>query len=306
MTLRLVFMGTPEFAASSLRAIVDAGHEVVCAYSQPARRAGRGGRNRVSPVQALAEEIGIPVRTPDSLAAAADQDEFIRLELDAAVVVAYGLRLPTQMLEAPKFGCVNAHASLLPRWRGAAPIERAVLAGDHETGISIMRMNEGLDTGPILLQERLAIAPSDNAGSVRDTLAGRAAGLVVRALSLIEKGELTAAEQSDAEATYAHKLKVGEARLDWRTDAEKLARQVRAFSPRPGAWFEHDGARIKVLQANVTPGHGIPGTVIDDECTIACADNALRLIHLQRPGKAAMNAADFFRGYALPKGAILP
>ena len=306
MTLRLAFMGTPEFAASSLQAIVDAGHEVVCAYSQPARRAGRGGRKRVSPVQALAEKIGIRVRTPDSLAEAAEQEEFIRLELDAAVVVAYGLRLPTQMLEAPKFGCINAHASLLPRWRGAAPIEGAILAGDQDTGISIMRMNEGLDTGPTLLQERLAIAPSDDAGSVRDTLAGLAAGLVVRALSLVEKGELAVTEQSDADATYAHKLKVGEARLDWRMDAEKLARQVRALSPRTGAWFEHDGARIKVLQASVTPGHGIPGTVIDDECTIACGDSALRLIRLQRPGKAAMNAADFLRGYALARGAILP
>lgn len=260
----------------------------------------------MSSVQALAEELGIPVRTPDSLAAVADQDEFIRLEFDVAVVVAYGLRLPTQMLEAPKFGCVNAHASLLPRWRGAAPIERAILAGDQISGISIMRMNEGLDTGPILLQERLAIALSDDAGSVRDALAELAAGLVVRALALIEKGELTAAEQSDAEATYAHKLKVGEARLDWRMNAEVLARQVRAFSPRPGAWFQHDGARIKVLQASVSPGHGIPGTVIDDECTIACADNALRLIRLQRPGKAAMSAAEFLRGYALPNGVILP
>ncbi len=306
MTLRLAFMGTPEFAASSLRAVVDAGHQVVSAYSQPARRAGRGGRKRVSPVQALAEELGIPVRTPDSLAAVADQDEFIQLEFDVAVVVAYGLRLPTQMLEAPKFGCVNAHASLLPRWRGAAPIERAILAGDQITGISIMRMNEGLDTGPIFLQERLAIAPSDDAGSVRDALAELAAGLIVRALALIEKSELAAVEQSDAEATYAHKLKVGEARLDWRMNAEMLARQVRAFSPRPGAWFEHDGARIKVLQASVSPGHGIPGTVIDDECTIACADSALRLIRLQRPGKAAMSAAEFLRGYALPKGVILP
>ena len=306
MTLRLAFMGTPEFAASSLRAVVDAEHQVVCAYSQPARRAGRGGRKRVSPVQSLAEELGIPVRTPDSLAAVADQDEFIRLEFDAAVVVAYGLRLPTQMLEAPKFGCINAHASLLPRWRGAAPIERAILAGDQETGISIMRMNEGLDTGPIFLQERLAIAPSDDAGDVRNTLSVLAAGLIVRALALIEKGELAAVEQSDAEATYAHKLKVGEARLDWRMNAEMLARQVRAFSPRPGAWFEHDGARIKVLQASVSSGQGIPGTVIDDECTIACVDSALRLIRLQRPGKAAMSAAEFLRGYALPKGVILP
>ena len=306
MTFRLAFMGTPEFASASLRAIVDAGHQVVCAYSQPARRAGRGGRKRVSPVQALAEELGILIRTPESLAEVAEQQEFIRLELDAAVVVAYGLRLPTQMLEAPKFGCINAHASLLPRWRGSAPIERAILAGDRGTGISIMRMNEGLDTGPILLQERLAIAGSDDAGSVRNRLAGLSAELVVRALSLIEKGELAVTEQSDAEATYAHKLKVGEARLDWRMDAEKLARQVRALSPRPGAWFEHDGARIKVLQANVTPGHGIPGTVIDDECTIACADSTLRLIRLQRPGKASMNAADFLRGYALAKGVILP
>jgi len=306
MTMRLAFMGTPEFAVSSLRAIFDAGHQVRCVYTQPARPADRGGRKRMSAVQAFADKIGIPVRTPDSLMGATIQDEFIRMELDAAVVVAYGLRLPKQILEAPKFGSVNAHASLLPRWRGAAPIERAILAGDQDTGISIMRMNEGLDTGPILLQERLAIAHSDDAGTVGGMLAELAARLVVRALLLIEKRELIVVEQSETEATYAHKLKSGEARLDWRMGAYMLARQVRAFSPRPGAWFERDGERIKVLQAKVTPGLGIPGTVIDDECTISCGESALRLIRLQRPGKMAMNAADFLRGYTLPKGVILP
>jgi methionyl-tRNA formyltransferase len=305
MTLRLAFMGTPEFAAASLQALVDAGHHVACAYSQPPRRAGRGGRTRMSPVQALAEDHGILMRTPESISVAAAQDEFIGLELDAAVVVAYGLRLPKRMLGAPKLGCVNAHASLLPRWRGAAPIERAILAGDKETGISIIQINEGLDTGPILLQERLTIAGSDDAGRVRNGLARLAARLIVRALAQIEAGDVTAEEQRESDATYAHKLEAGESRLDWLKTADKLAGVVRAFGPRPGAWFDHEGVRIKVLQANVTPDHGVPGTVIDDECTVACAAGALKLRRLQRPGKAAMDISEFLRGYALPEGAIL-
>ncbi len=305
MTLSLAFMGTPEFATPSLQALIDAGHRIACAYSQPPRRAGRGGKMRPSPVQMLAERSGFMTRVPESLKAVADQDDFCGLEVDAAVVVAYGLRLPRRMLEAHRFGCLNAHSSLLPRWRGAAPIERAILAGDLETGITIMQMNEGLDTGPILLQQSLAIASDADAGTIRTRLSILAADLLVQALEQVESGEATATPQRESEATYAHKLEVSEGRLDWHKGADELASLVLGFSPRPGAWFEHKGVRIKVLRAKVTAGGGLPGAVVDDVLTVACGDGTLRLERLQRPGKAAMDTADFLRGYALPRGTAL-
>ena len=305
MTLRLAFMGTPEFATPSLQALIDVGHRVECVYSQPPRRAGRGGKLRPSPVQLLAERNQLMMRLPESFEAAADQDNFCELEVDAAVVVAYGLRLPGRILEAPRFGCLNAHASLLPRWRGAAPIERAILAGDRETGITIMQMDEGLDTGPILLRESLAIAADDDAGTIRAQLSVLAAGLLVRGLEQIAAGDVAATPQQAAEATYARKLDVSEGRLDWRKGAGELAGLVRGLSPRPGAWFEHEGVRIKVLRAAVAAGGGLPGAVVDDVLTVACGDGTLRLERLQRPGKAAMDTADFLRGYALPRGTVL-
>ncbi len=305
MTLRLAFMGTPEFATPSLQALIDAGHLVECVYSQPPRRAGRGGRMHPSPVQLLAEQSELMVRVPDSFEAAADQDDFCALEIDAAVVVAYGLRLPAKILKAPRLGCLNAHASLLPRWRGAAPIERAILAGDRESGITIMQMDKGLDTGPILVQESSAIASDDDAGSVRKRLSVLAADSIVRVLEQIELGDVTATAQRDEEATYAHKLEASEGRLDWRKRADELANIVRGLSPRPGAWFEYEGVRIKVLRAEVTSGTDSPGAVVDDALTIACGEGTLRLERLQRPGKAVMDSADFLRGYALPRGSVL-
>ncbi len=305
MTLRLAFMGTPEFAKSSLQALIDAGHRVDCVYSQPPRRAGRGRKSRPSPVQALAEQNQLMVRVPESFESAADQNDFCALEIDAAVVVAYGLRLPQRILNAPQFGCVNAHASLLPRWRGAAPIERAILAGDSETGVTIMQMDEDLDTGPILMQEPLMIGSDDDAGSLREQLSVLAADLIVRALERVELGSMTSIAQHQVGVTYARKLDVSEGRLDWHKRADELARLVRGFGPRPGAWFEHDGTRIRVLKAAVASGNGSPGAVVDDALTVACGEATLRLGRLQRPGKVAMDAAEFMRGYALPRGTVL-
>lgn len=305
MSLRLAFMGTPEFAKVSLQALIDSDHDVICVYCQPARQVGRGRRMKAGPVQFLAENNGIPVCTPESLGSVEIDDAFGELRLDAAVVVAYGLILPKKMLDSPGLGCINAHASLLPRWRGAAPIERAILNGDQETGISIMRMEEGLDNGPILLQGKIEIGPNDDSGSIRTQLSGVAATLVLRALWLLEHGKSHERKQQASEATYANKVRVNETRLDWKKSGQELACLVRALSPRPGAWFDHNGVRIKVLQASVIPGNNTPGVVIDKGGTVACAGGALKLEILQRPGKVALCAVDFFRGYALPEGTFL-
>jgi methionyl-tRNA formyltransferase len=299
--LRLVFMGTPDIAVPVLEALIDAGHEILCAYTQPPRPAGRG--HRPQPSQAR----GIPVRHPASLKGAEEQAAFAALNPDAAVVIAYGLILPKAILEAPRLGCFNVHASLLPRWRGAAPIQRALMAGDAETGITIMQMDEGLDTGPMLLAGRVAVTRQTTAGSLHDALAALGARLMVEALEGVVSGTIEPQTQPQEGATYAKKLGRDEGRLDWRLDAATLDRHVRALNPWPGTWFEHEGARIRVLAAEPLPGdHGAaPGTVLEG-AAVACGAGALRLRRLQRPGRAASDAEAFLRGYHLLPGTVLP
>jgi methionyl-tRNA formyltransferase len=306
--LRLAFMGTPDFAVAALRALCAAGHDIAAVYSQPPRAAGRGQQPRPSPVAAFAGERGLPVRTPTSLKASPEQEAFAALNLDAAVVVAYGLLLPRAILQAPRLGCLNIHASLLPRWRGAAPIQRALMAGDEETGITIMQMDEGLDTGPMLLQERVAIVPDETGGSLHDKLAVLGARLILPALDSRAAGSLTPRPQPAEGATYAAKLTRADERLDWRRSATALERQLRALAPRPGAWFAAGDERIKTLAAEIveSPPNAEPGLLLDDRLTIACGTGALRLIRLQRAGKAALPAEAFLRGYRLARGARLP
>jgi methionyl-tRNA formyltransferase len=303
--LRLAFMGTPEFAVPSLAALLAAGHEVAAVYCQPPRPAGRGHLPQPSAVQHAAEAAGLPVRVPtrlDADAAAA----FAALALDAAVVIAYGLILPKPVLAAPRLGCFNIHASLLPRWRGAAPIQRAILAGDSETGITIMQIDEGLDTGPIVLAQPVPIGLRTTARALQAELAGRGARLVVEALDGVVQGRLTPKPQLAAGATYAKKLRREEGYLDWRRPAVELERAVRAFDPWPGAFFEHRGERIKILAAEVVAAPpAAPGTVLDARLAVACGGGALRLLRLQRPGRAAQDANAFLRGYAIAPGAIL-
>ena len=312
--LRLAFMGTPDFAVPVLTALAEAGHDIVCVYSQPPRPAGRGQKPRPAPVQALAEARGWPLRTPRSLKDPAEQAAFAGLGLDAAVVVAYGLLLPAPILAAPRLGCLNVHASLLPRWRGAAPIQRAILAGDAETGITIMQMDEGLDTGPMLLQDRLPIGEATTAADLHDALAGLGAALIVRALAGLARGDLRARPQPEDGVTYAAKLERAEGRLDWRLPAAELARRVRAFAPWPGAFTELPGGkqpdRLKVLAAEAViveaRAPAAPGTLLAGGLTVACGEGALRLLEVQRAGKAAMSAAAFLRGRPLPPGTRLP
>ncbi|MGB3167546.1 MAG: methionyl-tRNA formyltransferase [Alteraurantiacibacter sp.] len=291
--MRIVFMGTPDFAVPTLDALVAAGHEVVAVYSQPPSRSGRGKKERPSPVHARADTLGIAVRHPASLRSANQQARFAALEADVAVVAAYGLILPQAILDAPKHGCLNVHGSLLPRWRGAAPIHRAVQAGDAETGITIMRMEAGLDTGPMLLR-RATPVDAKTTGELHNELAAMGAALVVEALARL--GELEPEEQDDALATYAPKIDKSEARLDFARPAEELERDTRAFAPFPGAWFELAGERIKLLRAEVVDGEGAPGKVLDERFAIACGEKALRPATLQRAGKPAMALGDFLRG----------
>jgi methionyl-tRNA formyltransferase len=300
MTLRLAFMGTPDFAVPILRALIEAGYGVVAAYTQPPRPAGRGHRAQPSPVQRAAEAAGIPVRTPAKLDAV-EQANFQALALDAAVVAAYGLILPKPVLEAPRLGSLNVHASLLPRWRGAAPVQRAILAGDGETGVTIMQMDEGLDTGPMLLAERVGIGPETTATTLHDQLAALGARLILRALRGLADGTLAAHPQPAEGITYAKKLAREEGRIDWSQPAVDLERRVRALNPAPGVWFERGGERIKVLAATVAQGSAAapPGTVVDADLTVACGADALRLRRLQRAGRAPVDAAAFLRGYAL-------
>ena len=305
--LRLAFMGTPDFAVPSLEALTAAGHDIAAVYCQPPRPAGRGHRPVASPVQRAAEAAGIPVRVPERLDATAAAD-FAALALDAAVVAAYGLILPKAVLAAPRLGCVNIHASLLPRWRGAAPIQRALLAGDAESGITIMQMDEGLDTGPMLMKEAVPIGPSMTAQALQDRLAALGARLILAALDGLAAGRLVAEPQPAAGATYAKKLRRDEAALDWRLPAAALERQVRAFDPWPGAVFAYAGERIKVLAASVEPAAAgaAPGTVLDAALAIACGEGVLRLLRLQRPGRTPLPAEAFLRGYPIAAGTALP
>jgi methionyl-tRNA formyltransferase len=304
--LRLAFMGTPEFAATSLAALIAAGHDIAAVYSQPPRPAGRGHQPRPSPVQLLAESHDLPVHTPVSLKSAEIQAAFAGLALDAAVVAAYGLLLPRPILMSPRLGCLNIHASLLPRWRGAAPIQRAILAGDDESGITIMQMEEGLDTGPMLLRQAIAIGPRETGQSLHDRLAALGARLIIEALDGLAGGSLHSVPQPAEGASYAAKLTREEGRLDWRQPALLLDRRVRALAPWPGAWFEIGAERVKVLEAEAVAGSGAPGRVIDGRPTVACDEGALRLLKLQRAGKAALPAEAFLRGFKLDAGTVLP
>ena len=301
--LRVVFMGTPEFSVLPLEALHGAGHEIVCVYTQPPRPAGRGKRPRPSPVQQRAEALGLPVRHPVSLKDATAQEEFAALQADIAVVVAYGLILPQAVLDAPHHGCLNIHASLLPRWRGAAPIHRAIMAGDSETGVCIMQMEAGLDTGPVLECARTSIGPEDTTATLHDRLARMGAKLVVDVLGRL--GDLKPVPQPYEGVTYAAKIDKAEARIDWTRPAEEVDRLIRGLSPFPGAWFEHAGQRIKVLQSALAEGQGPPGTVLDDGLAVACSDGAVRLTRLQRAGKAVQDAETFQRGVQIAAGSRL-
>lgn len=303
--MRLIFMGSPDFAVPVLKALVEAGHEVACVLAQPPRPAGRGQKERPCPVHAFALDRGLVARTPASLKDVSEQRALTSLEADVAVVAAYGLILPRAVLETPRLGCVNVHASLLPRWRGAAPIQRAILAGDAASGITIMRMDEGLDTGPMLLQEAIPLTPETTATSLHDALAGLGAEMIVAALAGLETGTLKSTPQPSEGVTYARKLGRDEGRLDWSSSAQALERAVRALTPWPGVWFEHNGIRIKVLAAEVVQEHGPPGTVLDQRLTVACGEKALRLLRLQKAGKAPSAAEAFLRGYPLDPGTVL-
>ena len=301
--MRLIFMGTPDFSVSALDALVKAGHEIACVYTQPPRPAGRGKHPRPSPVQLRAEALGLPVRSPSSLRDPAEQAAFAALDADAAVVVAYGLILPQAVLDAPARGCFNIHASLLPRWRGAAPIQRAIMAGDAETGVCIMAMEAGLDTGPVLLRGAIPIGPNDSAGDLHDRLSTLGAGLIVEALDRLD--DLVAEPQPEAGVTYAEKIDKAEARIDWTRPAAEIDRMIRGLAPYPGAWTMIDGERVKLLLAEPAVGAGAPGLVLDAAPTIACGSGALRLLRLQRAGKAPLEASEFQRGRAIVPGQVL-
>ncbi|PWE18791.1 methionyl-tRNA formyltransferase [Marinicauda salina] len=309
MALRLAFMGTPDFAAASLAEIVAAGHEVVCVYTQPLRRRGRGQAEQKTPVHVLAEQFGIPVETPDSFRDPDVIADFLALDLDAACVVAYGQILPEEVLEAPRLGCLNLHASLLPRWRGAAPIQRAIMAGDEITGVQIMQMEAGLDTGPILMSEVVPIEPTDTAATLHDRLMATGALLWPRTLAALERGTLEAQPQDEDGVTYAKKITREEARIDWSEPARAVADRIRGLTPSPGAWFElateKGPVRVKVHFAVPEAGEGDPGEALDDELLIACGEGAVRLARLQREGRGVMSAEEFLRGTAVPAGTVL-
>ncbi len=301
--MRLAFMGTPVFAAQALASLIAAGHEIVAVYAQPARPAGRGQKPQPSPVETLARKHGLPVFTPVSLKGLEEQAAFAALKLDAAVVAAYGLILPRAILGAPKRGCFNIHGSVLPRWRGAAPIQRAILAGDAETGITIMQMEAGLDTGPMLLKETLPITGTTTGGELHDALAEMGARLMVQYLA--HPDAYPPLVQPEEGVTYAAKINKTELKLDWSLPAEQLDRLIRCFAPRPGAWTEINGERVKVLAAEKVARAGVPGTTLDADLTVATGDGAVRLTHLQRPGKAPILAEDLLRGWPIPAGTRL-
>lgn len=301
--MRIIFMGTPGFAVPVLEALAEAGHDIVASYSQPPRPGGRRGRQLVaSPVQQAAENRGIPVFTPVSLRGAEEQAAFSAHDADVAVVAAYGLILPQAILDAPRFGCLNVHGSLLPRWRGAAPIQRAILAGDMVTGVGIMQMEAGLDTGPVRLEDSTPIGRKTT-GALTDELATMGARLMVKVLEDVDR--YPARPQPEAGVTYAAKIDKAETRLDFTRGAIELERQVRAFNPAPGAWFEHEGERIKVLAAEVINQSGMAGEVLDDRLIIACGEGAFRPVMVQRAGRGVSSADDLLRGFSIPAGTRL-
>ena len=306
MALRLVFMGTPEFAVPPLDAIVDAGHKLTAVYTRPPRPAGRGMAVQASPVAYQAERFGLPVFAPKTLREIGAADAMRAHHADAALVVAFGMILPKAILDLFPLGCFNLHASLLPRWRGAAPIQRAVMAGDRETGVAVMKMEEGLDTGPVAMTEQVAIAPDATAGDLHDELARLGAGLMVRALADLEKGELHLTPQLSVGVTYANKIEKAETRIVWTQSWNKVHDHCRGLSPFPGAWFEHSNTgRVKVLRTTRGGGAGEPGRVLDDDLTVACGEGAIRLLELQRAGRQPMRAEEFLRGTPIPRATML-
>ena len=310
--MRLAFLGTPEFAVKSLAELVASGHEIAAVYAQPPAPRGRGQQLRPSPVQAFAEKLGLEVRTPKSMRNPEEIDAFRALGLDAAVVVAYGQILPREVLEAPRLGSFNLHASLLPRWRGAAPIQRAIMAGDAATGVNVMRMTEGLDEGPVLLSERVPIAPADTAATLSERLAAVGATLLPRALGAVERGGARETPQAADGVTYARKITPTEARIDWGRPAAVVDSHIRGLSPFPGAWFmapsqseDRAPVRVKALLSRVEPGAGAAGQAIDERLLIACGEGAVRLLQVKREGKGAQDVETFVRGFPVPAGTRL-
>jgi len=302
MPLRLIFMGTPDFAVPTLLELAAAGHEIVAVYTRAPKPAGRGMDLQPTPVEREARQLGLAVHTPKTLKDEAAQAAFRAHDADVAVVIAYGLILPQPILEAPRLGCFNVHASLLPRWRGAAPINRAVMAGDADSGVTIMQMDEGLDTGAMAMAERVRIEPDMTAGDLHNRLTRLGADLMSRALAALERGSLTLTPQPEAGVTYAAKISKDETRIDWAKPARAVHDHIRGLSPFPGAWFELGGVRIKALRSTRGDGGGAPGTVLDDALTIACGDGAVRLVQVQRAGKQPMSAEEFLRGTPVRAG----
>lgn len=298
--MRVIFMGTPDFSVPTLQEIAGHGHEIIACYTQPPRPAGRGQAERKSPVHQAAEGLGVPVYTPQNFKAEEDRQTFAAHGADIAVVVAYGLLLPKPILEAPELGCLNLHGSLLPRWRGAAPIQRAIMAGDTQTGVMVMQMDEGLDTGPVGLAETIPVPIDMTAGQLHDEMMRRGADLMARALAALQRGSMDFTPQSDAGATYAKKIEKAEARIDWTKSATAVHNHIRGLSPYPGAWTQMilggKPARVKILRATLSEASGQPGMIIGDGLTIACGEGSVRLLEVQREGKAAMSATDFVRG----------
>jgi methionyl-tRNA formyltransferase len=309
MPLRLIFMGTPDFAVPTLLELVAHGHEIVAVYTRAAKPAGRGMKLQLSPVEREARRLGIPVLTPKTLKTPEALDEFRAHEADAAVVVAYGMILPQAILDAPKLGCFNLHASLLPRWRGAAPINRAIMEGDAETGVMVMKVDVGLDTGDVAMAERLTITDRMTAADLHDALAPLGADLMVRAMGALQRGALQLTRQSEAGVTYAAKIDKAEARIDWSRPARAVLRHIHGLSPFPGAWseveIEGEPKRIKILRCELAKASGAPGEVLDDHLTIACSEGAIRILELQRAGKAPMKTEEFLRGTQLTPPARL-
>ncbi|MDO6587067.1 methionyl-tRNA formyltransferase [Salipiger sp. 1_MG-2023] len=301
--MRVIFMGTPEFSVLVLDALIEAGHEIAAVFCQPPRPAGRGKKDRPTPVHARAEALGLTVRHPVSLKSAEEQARFAALNADVAVVVAYGLILPQAVLDAPSKGCLNIHASLLPRWRGAAPIHRAIMAGDAQTGICIMQMEAGLDTGPVLMRKSIPIGAEDTTGELHDRLSALGATLITKALDALTT--LTPTPQAEDGVTYANKIDKSEAAIDWTRPAEDISRQIRGLSPFPGAWTMFGNERIKLLGARQADGAGVPGEALDDAFTLACGTGALRITRAQRAGKGAQDAETFLRGMAIRRGSKL-
>ncbi len=301
--MRIIFMGTPDFSVPVLDALVDAGHEIAAVYCQPPRPAGRGKKDRPTPVHARAEALGLEVRHPVSLKSPEEQAAFAALNADVAVVVAYGLLLPQAILDAPAQGCLNIHASLLPRWRGAAPIHRAIMSGDVKTGICVMQMEAGLDTGPVLMRQATQIEPEETTAQLHDRLSTMGAALITDALAQLP--DLTPQPQPEEGVTYASKIDKSEARIDWSRPAVEVDRQIRGLSPFPGAWTETEGARLKLLASRVAEGQGAPGEVLTPDLHVACGQGAVELLRLQRAGKGAQDRESFMRGWPIPVGTRL-